>query len=197
MQLTTKMNGYFYQQWQLVFQFTFIGCGLSFGEKIRFWCWLMKSVRISLNDENEFTYINNKLKKLMDLFRCFLFIIRIGFVFCVILFPILNKNRLVFNIALPLRTCSSEIVIWMSFGVIAGGLLLAVFGCFFTITLWYLMLSFVLKWKILGNQIRNMGKRKATSKKIGYHCKRSIVRQQKFYRDDFIAAIQAYDKING
>lgn len=139
------------------------------------------------NDEQEFIQVNNKLKLRMKFVQYFLIMCLIALIFANIL-PIINGKRLFFNIAFPFDRQNSETAFWVKFLYSAGAFFWSYVCCLYAVILWYLMLSLKLKYKMLGNQFKNMGK---TQVKV------SIREQRTLYVKDFIVAIQTYEKVNG
>lgn len=132
-------------------------------------------------DQNEFFEMDEKLKNFMILPKYLIYGGCAG-IFCALISPVATKEqKLLFNIG-SLSDCDSlsATTFWMAYVFIAGGLCLSLICCSVTIIVWYLMLSFVIKYKLLGNQFRKMGKDIAPS----YHL-------------DFIAAIETHGTING
>lgn len=116
----------------------------------------------------------------------------VAIIFIMVVFPISNEvangTRLFFNIAFPLDTSANKIALWMAVLFINGSLFVGVVCCSYTTVLWYIMLSLGFRYNVLGNQFKNLGK---TELKV------SIREQQTLYVKDFMAAIKAYDEING
>lgn len=148
------------------------------------------------NDRNEFEYSKNKLKIFLGFVNYFLSMILIGFLFAVIVFPVVSEKRLFFNISIPFRS-NKETAFWMELLYNDGGIFLAVVCCAFNSIPWCLMMSFVLKYEMLGNRMQYMGTTRISIKKTDSQLKLSIVEQQKLYVEDFIAVTQALNEING
>lgn len=146
------------------------------------------------NDKKEYVLASDKLKFLIKFIRSFILSTFISIAFVIVVFPVVNEERLFLNIAFPLDRSKSEIALWTGFAFHTGGFFFAIVGCFITITLWYLMLNFALKYKILGSQFRHMGMFRSEDQS---QPKVSTTEQQKLYVRDFIRAIQSYEKING
>ncbi len=146
------------------------------------------------SDRKEFIHIENKLNVWMKFVRYFLLLLLITAISGAVLFPITNANHLLFNIAFPLDWKNSEIAFWVASAFLGGGFLCGFVCDILTKLIWYSMLSISFKYKILGNQLIHMG----TSFRTGrLRLKVSLAAQQKNFYEDFITAIQTYDKING
>lgn len=164
----------------------------------RIWCiiWEKSAILTLINrigthytdDEKEFHYENNKLKMLMKFIRYFTVSIFMSLI-CSVVLPVANDKQLFFNIAFPLDRTKSESAFWITYAFLTGGMFVGVVCCFLTLILWYLMMSFVTEYKILGNKFRNLG---ATTTGL----KASTAELQKLYLKDFIVAIKSYEKIN-
>lgn len=163
-------------------------------QSYRLWCILRKrSVIFALvhkigthyiNDRKVFILVDKQIKMLTKFTQFFMIVAFAAFMFALIE-PIANEKRLFLNIAFPFDRSNSETVFWIEFLFIACGMFLSVVGCLFTIIIWYLMQSLVLKYNVLGKQLENMG---GNLSKAG---------QQKCYLQDFITAIKTYEQING
>nr|QGW45392.1 odorant receptor 19 [Bradysia odoriphaga] len=144
-------------------------------------------------DQNEFVKMSDELIFFTKIVRGYLGFALSGSVPAVFLYPFFNEKRsLLFNIAFPFDRTKSEIAFWMAYLFVVGGLLWAALCIFFTVKTWYLMLCLSVKYKMLGNRFRNLGKLKEdeSQKKIS-----TAERHRVFYRD-LIVAIRTYDHIN-
>ncbi len=144
----------------------------------------------STNDRRESIQINQKLNVFMKIVSYFLIAVVIAYFFGFVLYPITNGKHLMLNIAFPLDRNNSDVAFWMAFAFLDGAIFLAVVCFICNIIIWYLMLNISCEYKILGNQLRNMGTIR-TNLKVSL-----AVQKQQFYKD-FIMAIQTYDRING
>lgn len=145
------------------------------------------------NDKKEFFRVENKLKLFMTLFHYFNN--TLVYTYAIVgVFPLANDHNLFFNIAFPLDRSKSDIAFWISFLFVFGALMVAPLGSLLSSILWYLMLGFVLKYNILGNELKNLGIRTEDGET---NMKISSKQQQKLYQKQFITAIQTYEKING
>lgn len=128
------------------------------------------------SDEKEFTEIDDQLKRFMILSKYFILMGCVGFI-CTVLSPVAtNERKLVFNIGILTDRENDSIEFWLAYAFVAGGIYISVVCYFLTAFVWYLMISFMIKYKMLGNQFsRIMGGS---------------------YYQDFIAAIKAYGRIN-
>lgn len=172
----------------------------------RLWCILWERSAIfrmvneigthHISDQKVFILINKKLKMFTKFTQYFMLLVFAAFIFALIE-PIANGKRLFLNIVFPFDRSNSEIVFWMEFLFIAGAMFLSVISSLFTIIIWYLMQSVVLKYNILGKQFENVGVIKTDINGIETQLKVSLVEQQKCYLKDFITAIESYEQIDG
>ncbi len=148
----------------------------------------------STYDRKEFIEIKNKLNILMTFVRCTLLAFIIAALSASVLFPITYERQLIFNIAFPFDRDNSDVAFWMAAAYIGGGIFCAIVCAIITEMIWYLMLSMSFEYKILGNQIKHMG----TSIRPNIpQLKVSVAAKQRLFYEDFIVAIQLYDKLNG
>lgn len=149
----------------------------------------------STNDYKEFGQIKNKLKMIMQLVEtCILFgTSAIVLVTAIPLFS--NGKKLAFNIWFPLDWTYSKTGFWMAHIFIQIGTIYACLAFLLTLMIWYLMIHFVIKYEMLGNQLRNIDVigTTETSNKIS---KVSAAEGQKFLVQNLIVAIKRHQKIN-
>ncbi len=145
----------------------------------------------STNDRDEFIRINEKLNIFMK-FVGFFTLTTAFAAFCgVVVLPITNEKRLIFNIPFPFDPTNSKIEFWIATVFIGGGFLGTTVSDIITKMVWFLMVSISFEYKILGNKFRNMGTSTGSS-----HLRVSLAAEQQLFYQDFIEAIQTYDKIN-
>lgn len=149
------------------------------------------------NDEKTIFRVSNKLNLLMKLVHFFMFTNIVGYFIAVVVFPLVSGELLFLNIAFPLDRSSSEIALWLAFVFIAGGLFFSLVGCLFTVTLWYMMLMFTVKYEILSQQFRTMGMISEPVIENTFQLEASIRKRQDRYVKDFIGAIVNYEQVNG
>lgn len=143
------------------------------------------------DDQKEFVQVNYKLKMLMKFAQYFILMVAAAVGYITLVFPVITK-RLFFNIAFPLDWSNSQFAFWMVCIYAALGFFVTAIGSLFTTILWYLMLSFVFKYDVLGNQFKNIG--------VFSESHQPSVSSRKhptLYGKDFIESIKNYKKING
>lgn len=148
------------------------------------------------DDRMGFYDVDEKLKTFDKFVRYFLLMISTAVTCMYIVFPVMNEDPLFVNVAFPLDRSNSEIAMFMAFAFLVGGAICGFVAILIAITLWFVILSFSVEYKLLGNQFRNMGTIRTPETESEIQLEVSINEQQKLYRNDFVKAIRHYDKIN-
>lgn len=144
---------------------------------------------LDTNDRKAFIFVNHKLKIWKKFIRFFILMVCSAFTVALIQ-PIYSKSLFV-NIAFPFESEISAISFWIESLVLAGGMFLSLVCCLFTVIIWYLMLSIVFKYNMLGHQFKNMGVIKAmVNNGIESKRKLSLAKQQNIFLKDLIMAIE-------
>lgn len=143
------------------------------------------------DDPTEFVRVNEKLKMLMKFVQFFVVMALAGTIYTILQSVV--QYKLFFNIAFPLDHRENGIAFWIALTFVIGGLILTNISIIFITMHWYLMLTLVLRYELLGNQFRNMG----TMRKEPNEAKVSMREKQKLYFNDLIVAIQTYERVNG
>lgn len=162
----------------------------------RMWCIIRKgngifkhdNVTHYTNDRQEFIQVNKELQFFMKFPKYFAIMCFSSFVLAIAQPIIANEKRPFINVAFPLDRFNSATAFLLKHLFISMGMNLSGVSCCLTLIVWYLMFSIVMKYKMLGNQFRNMGK---TERKV------SMREQRTLYVKDFTAAIRNYERING
>ncbi|XP_037037125.1 odorant receptor 94a-like [Bradysia coprophila] len=143
----------------------------------------------------EFVEFNNNLNSFMKFIRLYDSMLIIGSFPAIVVYPIVNaKHSLIFNIAFPLdRSRLSNIGFWLSYAYTILGAFYAVICTFFINLVWYLMCSLTIEYKLLGNQMRQVGTIR-TGKDVR---KISKAEKQNLFRIKLNVVIQTYERING
>nr|QGW45424.1 odorant receptor 51 [Bradysia odoriphaga] len=117
---------------------------------------LMYASSTSCTDDYEtFCHVNKKSLNFTTLFKSFLVAM---FALCIITaFTPLVTKRLIFNFAFPLDYKTDEMAFWMAYVFIVISFLLSLTCCFLTSMIWYIMMNFVVKFELLGNDFKNLG----------------------------------------
>lgn len=147
------------------------------------------------NDRKGVWHVDAKMKMMMKFISLFLLMILFDFV-SLNVFPFAS-GRLFFNIAFPLDQTASRTAFWIEFLYIAGACLVACSSSFLIPLVWYVMLSYALKYDKLGKELSNMGVIRKEESDCEPQLKTSTKKQQQLYQKDLIMAIKSYEKING
>ncbi|XP_037039264.1 odorant receptor 94b-like [Bradysia coprophila] len=107
------------------------------------------------DDYDTFCIVSAKLNKLMSLATYFIFATL--FLLVVVVGLPFIKKELIFDIAFPLDYKNSESGFYVAYTFVAGIFLLSITCILFASMLWFIMLNFVVKYEILGNDFKNLG----------------------------------------
>lgn len=144
----------------------------------------------SVEEHDEFTLINNKLKDLMEFVAAFLSSTYLCGTCCTLVVPLLRKERkLFFEIGFPLDYKNDEFAYWMAVTFIFTEFIIMTVSWLFTVVIWYLMTNCGLRYDVLGQQIKKMGKIKANQLRK----KLSDTETDELYRADFLEAIKSHN----
>ncbi|XP_037024900.1 odorant receptor 94b-like [Bradysia coprophila] len=116
---------------------------------------LMYASSTSCTDDYEtFFHVNKKLANFTTFTKCFL--VATFALFIITAFTPLLTKQLIFNFAFPLDYKTDEGAFWIAYVFIATSFLLSVTCCLFTSMVWYIMMNFVVKFELLGNDFKNL-----------------------------------------
>ncbi|XP_037039749.1 putative odorant receptor 71a [Bradysia coprophila] len=146
----------------------------------------------SIRNEEEFEFFNEKVEnfiKFVIIFACAAVFASFGNA----IFPFIGKEKtLIVDIAFPLDYKNSEIGFWMAYIFFVSENVLTLLAMTLSIVIWYLLLHCSLRYKILGMEIRNMGRVTDNSK-----VKISVKEQQAIFYRDLVASIEAHLHLRG
>lgn len=148
----------------------------------------------TVENRGDFNLVKNTLQKFDKLIVALLVVLSVSGLI-VSGYPFLGSERNLFlNIAFPLDWKNNEIAYWLVNAFMFTELFLTFIVFLSSVIIWYLMLNCALRYKILGNQIRNMGVIKTVE--IGAK-KRKISEKEKqiIFLRDLIAAIDTHQQI--
>lgn len=116
----------------------------------------------SFNDVKEFNEVQQKLNNFAKFGYAYNFFMAFGVsCFQILSLPIFSSEvTLPLKIGFPLDWRNSRTNYWLAHAFIATGVIAAATVSSFTIIYWYIMLNCSMKYKMLGNQLRSMGKKK-------------------------------------
>lgn len=147
----------------------------------------------SIEDKDQFTQVNDKLKRFMDFVSLLLFFFCAGGCYSTVV-PIFGSDKeLFYKIGFPLDY-TNKIAFWMATAFIFTETVLSIIAISFSVTIWYSMLNCALRYKVLGNQIRNTGVIR-TSGATTNKRKKSEQEKQNLFRAGFIVAIDSHQHI--
>ncbi|XP_037039737.1 putative odorant receptor 71a [Bradysia coprophila] len=146
----------------------------------------------SIRNDEEFAYFNDKVDrfvKFVIVFACATIVGSLGNA----IFPFIGKEKkLIVDIAFPLDWKNSEIAFWMAYIFFVSENILSILAITLSVVIWYLLLHCSLRYKILGMEIRNMGR--ITS---GGNGKMSVKKQKSLFYEDLVAAIKFHLHLRG
>nr|QGW45400.1 odorant receptor 27 [Bradysia odoriphaga] len=146
----------------------------------------------SIRDDEQFTFFNDKVEKFVKfvmVFACATIVGSLGNT----IFPFIGNNKkFVVDLAFPLDWKNSEIGFWMTYIFFVSENVLSFLAMTFSVIIWYLLLHCSLRYKILGTEMRNMG-RITTGCKV----KMSVKKQQAIFQKDLVAAIEHHLHLRG
>ncbi|XP_037039748.1 putative odorant receptor 71a [Bradysia coprophila] len=145
----------------------------------------------SIRNDEEFAFFNDKVEKFnkfLIAFACASIAGTFGF----LAFPFIgNKKSVVLDIAFPLDWENSEIGFWMVYIFLVTESALSFLAMTCSVIIWYLLLHCSLRYKILGMEIRNVGRIRGGKVKI-----LEKERQAIFYQD-LVVSIEGHLHLRG
>lgn len=149
----------------------------------------------SIEDNEEFTLVSDKLKIFMRFVSFFLSFLLFGSACDLLIVPFLGSEKKLFvNIAFPLDWRNNEIAYWIAFAfVLTEGIFLALTP-FFSVVMWYLMLNCALKYEILGKQFEKMDQMRTADAATNEQTTTYAIEQNLFLRNLF-SAIRSHQHI--
>ncbi|XP_037049878.1 odorant receptor 94b-like [Bradysia coprophila] len=166
--------------------------------KIRMFLWKQMETVVMLNricvftirNEEAFAFFNNKVEKFVKFMKMCVkntLFISLG---CVVL-PFLGSQRsLIANIALPFDWENSEIGFWVVYIFSLTEYYIVVLTMLFSLIMWYLLLLCSLRYKILGMEMKNIGR--AAGK-----VKMPVKEKQAIFKQDLVASIKGHLHLKG
>lgn len=145
-----------------------------------------------IEDHEEFNDVNNKVKNFIKYAKAFMVTIFITTNVTFFYYAFVGEKKLLFNIGFPLDWKNSEVAYWITYVYLAFQVIYADTIVGVTIIIWYLMLSFAIKYHLLGNKFRRLGIIKTTLTKGVKMCDS---KKQHLFHQDLIMEIKTYKKI--
>lgn len=145
-------------------------------------------------DHEDFTIISRKLNSLMKINMFYFFGLMSGVISATLFVPFIGKEKKLFlNIAFPLDYENSNIAYWMAFSFFFTEGILCAISTLFTIIMWYLLLNFSLKWKVLETKLRLIGAIRPIDEGDNVVLEKE---KQNLFRRDMISGIHLHQEIN-
>lgn len=113
-----------------------------------------------IQDHDDYNKVNDKLSQFMKFVAALLVCISFG-VCCEVVVPFIRSDKKLFvKIGFPLDFKNNPMAFWLTNIFLFTELCITIVTFLFEITLWYLLISCYLRYKVLGNDLKNMGKAK-------------------------------------
>ncbi|XP_037045319.1 odorant receptor 94a-like isoform X3 [Bradysia coprophila] len=113
----------------------------------------------SIQDDNDYKFFDDKLKGFVQFAFTFIVIVTFdGSLSTLVLSLLGSEKTLYMEIAFPLDYKHNEIAFWIATTFIFTEFLLTIFAFIFTTIIWYFLLICSLRYKLLGNDLKNMGR---------------------------------------
>lgn len=145
----------------------------------------------SIDDHQDFFRVNNKINFFMKCATVYHFMIFCSLVvFNILTLPIIsNTKRLPLNLYFPLNWKENEIIYWIAFAFAGFQIMCISVYSIANTAIWYLMMCCGIKYELLGNELRNLGK--GTLKKTII----SITEEQDLFFKELITLIQKHQSL--
>lgn len=126
-------------------------------------CDLLKAVGVySIEDRNLFNEIRGELRNFVKFLNIFVLSSLVVAVCSVVIVPFIGDERkLLLDIKLPMDWKNDAFAYWIAFVFFFTEVLLVFAAFLLSVLTWYLMANCVLRYRIVGHQIKNMGVEKA------------------------------------
>lgn len=141
----------------------------------------------SMRHDEESAFFNDKMEKFIKFVVAFsnsTIVAAVG----VLIFPFIGKRKtFIVDLAFPLDWKTSEIGFWTAYIFYVTEMILTCLAINFSVIIWYLFLNCSLRYKILGAEIRNMGRIPPGGKK-----KLSEKQQHAIFYQDLVDSIESH-----
>lgn len=173
---------------------------VSFVMLVRLWYLIWNKKRIlelmnqicvyTIDDNEENTLINRKLKRLMKFVTVFLAILNFAGFCVVFVLPFIGSERkLFFNVAFPLDWKNDELSYWIAVAFTSVEVVLCAVSLLCPVIIWYLLINCALNYEVLGHRIRCIGTTKPSKRNI------SVAEEHELFRRGLIAAVESHRNI--
>lgn len=150
----------------------------------------------SIDDQDEFTLLNNKLKRFMKFAVCFFVLTLFAGVGTVIVSYAGEEKKLFLIIEFPSYWKNNDIAYLIAIAFTFTQVILTTIAVLYSIIKWYLLMNSAFKYGVLGNKLRNMGIHQGIHKKVDAAGNRiSEKEKQKLFHRDLRMGIETYSDI--
>ncbi|XP_037051440.1 odorant receptor 23a-like [Bradysia coprophila] len=167
---------------------------------IKNWMFLWKQTEIvefldricvfTIRDEEGLAFFNDKVERFINFLKMCVYGTMCATLGCVVVPFLGSKKSLLVNIAFPLDWKNSEIGFWMAYIFIVTEYVIEILAITFSVIIWYLLLHCSIRYRILGMEMKNMGR---TAGKV----KMSVNEQQAIFYQDLQASIEGHLHLKG
>lgn len=106
---------------------------------------------------DEFSKFNKKINKFMQFVYCYIGVIFFGF-FAIIILPIFSyRQTLPLNIWFPFDWSNNGFVFWVAYLYGVTVIMFSVIAAFLALLIWYIIMSYSIRYQMLGDQFRKIG----------------------------------------
>lgn len=148
---------------------------------------------ITIDYQDDYNEANKKFVIFMRFVQNLLLIFSVIMGFVHAFFGVLEEKLLCCNIAFPLDWKNDQTAYWLAFTYIFIETVVSTIIFLFDFIIWYMMLSFAVKYELLGNEFRRMGI-VSPNKSEGLR-KLSETEKQNLFCQDFYAAVESHQNI--
>lgn len=113
----------------------------------------------SIEDNEQFCFVNNKIRVFIKFVTYLQFMLVSSVIaMTIITSPIFsNEKMLPMNIYFPLDWKNNELFYWIAFLFVNYEMMISLVSALLNTIVWYLLMSFGIKYQTLGNQFKNLG----------------------------------------
>ncbi|XP_037050097.1 odorant receptor 94a-like [Bradysia coprophila] len=143
----------------------------------------------SIRSDDEYNVFSDKVRIFIKFVLVFVIgTIVAGFLASVGLTFFGSEKTLFYKIAFPLDYESSEIALWIATAFVFTEIVLTLISAIFFVIIWYLLLICALRYKVLGSELRNMGRVGSENKNV----KMTETQSHIHFYEDLKTAINAH-----
>lgn len=149
-----------------------------------------------VGDQGEFTLVNSTLRKFEKFIVILLVVLNVTGIFITVVSPCLGSERKLFlNVAFPLDWKNDRISYWIVNAFLFTEVFFSTLTFSFSVIIWYLLINCDLRYKIVGNQLRNMGRIKTEDITVENKHKTLDKEKKNIFCRDLIAVIDSYQQM--